>query len=182
MKRKLLIIGHGRHGKDTVAEMLRDHHGYTFASSSEYVGRKAIWPRIRGWWGKLLAPSGMKYNTFDECFADRGNHRDYWGNAISEYNTPDKTRTAAEMLHDGYDIYVGMRRYDELYAVEDAELFDAIIWVDRLEHLPPEPITSMNLNLGDATFYLDNNGSLLDLLVAVNLMVEQDFGIGDYEE
>jgi hypothetical protein len=32
-KPKLLVIGHGRHGKDTVCEMLRDHYGYTFESS-----------------------------------------------------------------------------------------------------------------------------------------------------
>ena len=30
---KILVLGHGRHGKDTVAEMLRDRHGLSFTGS-----------------------------------------------------------------------------------------------------------------------------------------------------
>ena len=32
---KLLVVGHGRHGKDTVCEML-EAYGYTFQSSSKF--------------------------------------------------------------------------------------------------------------------------------------------------
>ena len=39
-KLKLLVIGHGRHGKDTVCEMLRDSYGYTFESSSKFCSNK----------------------------------------------------------------------------------------------------------------------------------------------
>ena len=32
---RLLILGHCRHGKDTLAEILRDEFGMTFESSSQ---------------------------------------------------------------------------------------------------------------------------------------------------
>jgi translation elongation factor EF-1alpha len=42
-KFKLLVIGHGRHGKDTVCEMLRDDYGYTFESSSKFCSKFFIY-------------------------------------------------------------------------------------------------------------------------------------------
>lgn len=158
----LLIIGHGRHGKDTVAEMLRDAHGYSFMSSSEFVLHEAIWED----WGKY------NYDTIDECFNDRAQHRAIWARMITMYNTPDKTRTARTMLERGHNLYVGMRKRDELLACKAHGLFDAIIWVDRSEHLPEEPYTSMDLTAKDADreWYVDNNGSLDDLRVVVNML------------
>ena len=43
MNKKLLVIGHGRHGKDTVCEILRDHYGYTFESSSQFCSKLFIY-------------------------------------------------------------------------------------------------------------------------------------------
>lgn len=159
---KLLIIGHARHGKDTVAEILRDTHGYDFVSSSEFVAREIIWDA----WG------AERYDTFEEMFADRVNHRAHWADMITDYNTPDKTKTASTMLERGHDMYVGMRRRDELEACIAANIFDFIIWVDRSEHLPDEPAASMDLNDQDATYHIDNNGTLEDLHEEVRLFVE----------
>ena len=41
---KLIIIGHGRHGKDTVCEILRDKYNFKFISSSQYCSEKVIFP------------------------------------------------------------------------------------------------------------------------------------------
>jgi hypothetical protein len=155
---KILIIGHGRHGKDTVAEMLRDSFGFKFVSSSEFVGREVLWNN----WGCAVYPN------FDAMFEDRSNHRTLWAQMISAYNTPDKTNTAATMLCRGYDLYVGMRMRDELDACKAAGVFDHIVWVDRSDHLPDEPEGSMNLKATDADYRIDNNGSLEDLVTAVN--------------
>jgi hypothetical protein len=92
-------------------------------------------------------------------FADRVNHRKTWADLISAYNTPDKTRTAKTMLDRGFDMYVGMRRRDELNACHDSKLFDYVIWVDALRRLPPESAESMELDASDADIYFDNNGS-----------------------
>jgi hypothetical protein len=161
-KPKLLIAGYGRHGKDSVAEILHHKYGFKFVSSSEFVGREAIWEN----WGK------MRYPSFDEMFADRHNWRETWMQLISLYNTPYKSRTARTMFERGYDIYVGLRRQDELEA--SRHLFDYIIWVDRSEHLPPET-GSMDITRGSAEpdFVIDNNGTLDDLERAVDFVATQ---------
>jgi len=42
-KLKLLIIGHGRHGKDTVCEILRDKYNLqVFESSSRFCSKRFI--------------------------------------------------------------------------------------------------------------------------------------------
>jgi len=149
---KLLVLGYGRHGKDTVAELLRDRHGFRFISSSEFVGRECLWDA----WGRY------RYADFDAMYADRHNHRETWMQLIARYNTPDKTRTARTMLERGYDLYVGMRRLDELEA--SRHLFDYVLWVDRSRHQPPET-GSMDITLENARpdLVIDNNGSLEDL-------------------
>lgn len=159
---KLLILGYGRHGKDTVAEMLHLKHGFRFTSSSEFVGRECIWEN----WGRL------RYKTFEEMFADRHNWRVKWMEMISIYNTPDKARTARTMLLRGYDMYVGMRRMDEFEATKD--MFDYIIWVDRSMHVHQET-GSMDItpDLADPDFIIDNNGSLEQLEKAVDYLASQ---------
>lgn len=143
---KLLIIGHARHGKDTVAEILRDTHGYTFKSSSEYCGAKAIWP----FWGK------ERYNTYEEMFADRVNYRETWSNLINAYNTPDGARLASEMLEES-DVYVGMRDPSEFQACKDKDLFDLVIWVDGSKRHPPEDNPKMGMTKDMADYVVPNN-------------------------
>lgn len=159
-KPKLLILGYARHGKDTVAEMLHKYHGFKFISSSEFVGREVIWEN----WGRL------RYPSFDAMFDDRVNWRKQWMSMISIYNTPDKTRTARTMLSRGYDMYVGMRKVDELEA--SRHLFDYVVWVDRSKHLPPET-GSMDITSENACpdYVIDNNGTLEDLKLAVDRLI-----------
>jgi len=163
-KPRLLILGYARHGKDTVAEMLRDRYSFSFMSSSEFVGREVMWDN----WGVA------RYNSFEAMFADRMNYRQLWMEMISAYNTPDKTRTARTMLERGYDMYVGMRRLDELLACRDALLFDYVVWVDRSDHLPPET-GSMDITqrASDPDFTINNNGTLSDLEKTVDYMMEE---------
>ena len=46
-KFKLLVIGHGRHGKDTVCEILRDKYNYTFESSSKFCSKLFIYDNLK---------------------------------------------------------------------------------------------------------------------------------------
>lgn len=149
-KPRLLIIGHARHGKDTVAEMIRDIMGLKFTSSSVFVGQEVIWPM----WGE------DRYPSFNAMFEDRVNHRGLWFNLISAYNTPDKARTGRTMLEQGFDMYVGMRNVDEYKACIAAGLFDEVLWVDRSQHLPPESKDSMTIDSSVATIFVDNNEDL----------------------
>lgn len=159
-KPRLLIIGHGRHGKDTVAEMIRDTMGLAFTSSSMFVAEEMIWKA----WGQF------HYGTFQEMYDDRSNYRKTWADLISAYNTPDKTKTAATMLGRGYDLYVGMRKKDELNACLETKIFDHIIWVDACDRLPKEGKDSMELTSLDADMFIDNNGSLNQLKPFISIL------------
>lgn len=159
---KLLIIGHARHGKDSFAEILRDKYGLSFKSSSRFVGERCIWDQ----WGK------ERYLTFEDMFEDRANHRALWKNLISAYCTPDKARTAKEMLAEGHDMYVGMRDIDEFRACREQKIFDLVLWVDRSRHQPPESVMSMDLESHVADHIILNNGTLEDLETQADKLVE----------
>lgn len=150
----LLIIGHARHGKDTVAEMLRDQYGLTFASSSHFVAERCIWPT----WGQ------ERYNSFEEMFEDRVNHRELWSNLINAYNTPDKARTGREMIQElNLDMYVGMRDRGEYEACMAQGVFSTVIWVDGSKRHPDENNPKMTMERSMAHYVIDNNGTLQDL-------------------
>lgn len=150
---KLLIIGHGRHGKDTVCEMLRDRYGYSFESSSQFCSTLFIYDQLKDLYG---------YATEEQCYADRHNHRIEWYNAICAYNVPDAARLGREMF-EAYDIYCGLRNKKEFHAMKNTGVFDYTIWIDRSDHLPPESKDSMSLEPWMADFTIDNNGTLEEL-------------------
>jgi len=161
-KPKLLIIGHGRHGKDTVAEMIADKMGLKFSSSSDFVGRKAIWPM----WGK------ERYDSYEAMFEDRVNFRSTWGDLIEAYNTPDASRTGSEMIQEGNDMYVGMRRVREWQACMEKKVFDHVIWVDACNRLPLEGPESMEMTREHADMFIDNNGPEGKLIDVVRTLQE----------
>lgn len=152
-KFKLLIIGHGRHGKDTVCEMLRDDYGYSFESSSQFCSTLFIYDQLKDLY---------EYANEEQCYADRHNHRAEWYDAICAYNVPDAARLGREMFA-AYDIYCGLRNKKEFHAMKNTGVFDYAIWIDRSDHLPPESKDSMSLEPWMADFTIDNNGTLEDL-------------------
>ena len=152
---KFMILGYARHGKDTVANILVETFGLTKEDSSQFAGKQIMMP--------YFASKGVIYSSWDECYADRVNHRQEWFEQISAYNTPDPARLARE-IYEVSDMYVGMRRKEEFEAVKAAGLFDYSIWVDRSKHLPPEPSTSNTMSITDADYVIDNNGTLEQLI------------------
>jgi hypothetical protein len=157
-KLKLLVIGHGRHGKDTVCEILRDSYGYSFESSSRFCSKLFIYNQLKA-----------KYNYTNEeaCYADRHNHRAEWYDAICNYNVPDASRLGREIFL-AHDIYCGLRNKKEFHAMRNTGVFDLAIWVDRSDHLPKEDASSMSLEPWMADYTIDNNGSLDELHFNVN--------------
>lgn len=150
---KILILGWARHGKDTVAEILRDTHGYVFQSSSMFCAEQVCRP--------AMAALGITYDSLEECYADRVNHRATWYEAIKAYNAEDPARLAKGILEDG-DLYVGMRSAYEF--AEARKLFDHILWVDASARgLPPEPRDSMDIDYEDSFHFINNGGTLDDL-------------------
>lgn len=147
---KLCILGHCRHGKDTLAEILRDEFGTRFTSSSEASAKIFIHEQLK---------DKYNYSSLDECFVDRINHRQEWYEMICNYNKKDKARLAKEILVIS-NCYVGMRDFVELEECKRQNLFDLIIWVDASKRLPLEDSTSFNIDKIHADIIMDNNGSL----------------------
>jgi hypothetical protein len=146
---KLLILGHGGHGKDTAAEYLRDKYGMTFLSSSWAACEHAVFPYLSEIYG---------YETVQECFDDRHNHRDEWKHLISEYNSPDKSMLTRMILAQA-DCYVGLRCQQEYDASRD--LFDWVIWLDASWRLPLE--RSMTVKRTRDMIVVDNNDGVREL-------------------
>lgn len=143
---KILVLGHSGHGKDEVADILRNQHGLRTCSSSRFALQTVIWPAVKD-----------RYETPEAAFQDRHAHRALWFQLITEYNTPNKARLASELLID-HDVYVGLRNADELAAARP--LFDLVVWVDASKRVGPEDESSCTVSPLDANVVLDNNGPL----------------------
>lgn len=148
---KILLLGYGRHGKDTVAEMLRDLKGFSFTSSSMFCAERVVFPHMAG-----------SYSNAQECFDDRHNHRALWYDLITAFNVPDASSLGRAIFSE-YDIYAGLRNSTEFHACKNAGVFDVSVWVDRSKVLPPEDRSSCTVEPWMADYVLDNNGSLENL-------------------
>lgn len=184
---KIAVIGHARHGKDTVCELLRDLYGFTFTSSSFFCAEEVVFPAYRSWCmgdvsdttkivTRHLGRSDPSWITAEACFEERSRYRALWFDLIAAYNSPDPA-TLARDITNKYDVYAGIRSTREFHAAVNEGIFDLVLWVDRSKHLPDEPSSSMELKPWMADYVLDNNGNIDDLrrevarLVAARLMV-----------
>jgi hypothetical protein len=162
-KKHIYIVGHGRHGKDTVAETLRDRFNFTFTASSWFMADKVIFPALKDKYG---------YTTVRQCFYDRHSHRSEWFDLIDKAN-PNGTELS-EAIFKQNDIYVGIRNKRELDAVKADPRFDPfVVWVDASNRLEPEPGSSMGITIDDADYVIDNNGTVEDLIDDINTFVCQ---------
>ena len=148
-KPNLLIIGHARHGKDTLAEIFNENFGYTFESSSQSAANIFLYDLLKDKYG---------YKTPEECFEDRVNHRQEWYEAICEYNKDDRAKLAKGILQRS-DCYVGMRDRNEIEECLKQKVFDLIVWVDASGRLPMEDVSSFNIDKSCADIIVENNGT-----------------------
>jgi len=146
---KLLILGNARHGKDTLAELFQEYFGLTFLSSSQAAADIFLYDLLKG---------KYDYQTPEECFNDRVNHRDEWYLEICNYNKDNRARLATDITK-RVSCYVGMRDKAEFDECKKQGIFDLIIWVDASKRLPEEPSTSFNISKSDADIIVENNGT-----------------------
>jgi len=148
---KYLILGHGGHGKGSVASIMQGM-GITCISSSVAALHTVIFPQMRD-----------RYQTWQECYADRRNNRHEWFTLIYRYNDPDPGRLCKEILAE-YNCYDGMRALREFEAT--SHLFDVILYVDASDRCRAD--LSMQIPFDPSSMILiDNNGSESDLLEIV---------------
>lgn len=160
----VIIFGHKQHGKDTACEYLEAKYGVSFASSSLFACQLFLFEQMR--------KEGHSYETIEECFTDRVNHRKYWYEAIRDYNTPDKTRLGTKLFSKN-DVYCGIRDLEEFRALKAAGMVRLAIFIDASGRLEKEDPESMKMDIEDADIVITNNSTLeefytkLDRLMAV---------------
>lgn len=189
-KPKLLVIGHARHGKDTVAEILERDYGLAFTSSSLFCAEKVVWHALQNvpealkryaeagcpgltraqLTNELAMMLDRHYADAQACFEDRANFRTAWFSLIAAYRYPEKERLAREIFAKN-DIYVGIRHPGEFRATVNSGMVDLTIWVDAEERLPTEDAGSMRLEPWMADVIIDNNGSEDELLRNVHQLM-----------
>jgi deoxyadenosine/deoxycytidine kinase len=139
--KKILIIGHGGSGKDTVSNIIANRLDLTFTSSSRFVLENIIYPKLQNF-----------YKSAEDCFNDRRNNRELWHDLILAHNAIDKAKLIKDILY-GNDIYCGLRNYEEFKAGK--HLFDYVIYVDagiRVAH-----DSTMQIPKKEADFVFNNN-------------------------
>lgn len=157
---KILVMGYARHGKDTVCEILAQR-GYRFTSTSLFCAERIMMPAFE------RINIAQPYDSVEDCFNDRHNHRAFWFDMISAFNRPDGTALGRAIFEE-HDIYCGIRNAREFHALKNAGVFDVAIWVDRSDHLPPEYRSSCTVELWMADFVIDNNGTLEELRINID--------------
>lgn len=177
-KPKLLVLGHARHGKDTVAEVLQQEYGFTFTSSSLFCAEHVIWEAVNNptaalehhaaagcpgmteseLGSELAMMRDQQYANAVDCFNDRGNFRTAWFALIAGYCYPEKERLTREIFEEN-DIYVGIRNKREFRAAVNAGIVDLTIWVDASERVDQELMASCTVEPWMADVTIDNNGT-----------------------
>jgi dephospho-CoA kinase len=156
---KLCIIGYGRHGKDTCAEIITNKTGLKSLSSSMFCSEKIVFPKLKNLYG---------YINPEDCFNDRSNHRKEWYELIKDYCKNDLTRLTREIIENS-DIYIGIRDIHEFKASK--HLFDLVIWVDASERLVPESVDSCTVTKDCADIIIENNGTFEEFYGKVTRLI-----------
>jgi hypothetical protein len=154
----ILILGGGRHGKDTMAELIVKYYPELTFTSSSWAIAKLIYEDI----GQSL------YNDVKSCFEDRINNRDTWYNWVCAYNTPDKSRLTKEILNKS-SIYVGMRDSEEYSASRC--LFDFVLYINaspRISYVDP----TFKIPKDKSMIFIDNTKDLEHLSQQAKIFVE----------
>lgn len=154
---KILIIGETGHGKDELCKLLVEHFGYQFTSASMLACELFVFEALK---------EKYNYTSVENCHNDRRNHIEEWVDLIAEYNMPDGAALAKEILKVS-DIYCGVRKRTEFDAMQQADLFDCIIYIDATKRLGKEEKSFVEVTVDDANFTVDNNADIKQLVQRV---------------
>lgn len=144
---KIIVMGHGQHGKGTFCNIATTQFQLSAISSSEFACQLFVFQHLQ---------PIMGYPNIESCYADRHNHRALWYKLIADYNTPDGTRLGRD-LFEQHDIYDGIRSLDEFRALQRQKLFDLSIWIDASERVQAEDSSSISVDRSCADIVIENN-------------------------
>lgn len=159
--KKLMILGHARHGKDTVAEIIADYKKIKHRPSSWYIARNIVYPILADKYG---------YQSTIECFQDRANHRKEWQQIIDDV-CGDDSALVIRMVLKNQDIYTGCRNINQYFKAKEESLFDYTIWVNGFSRAFEDPTMKITSDVADYIIY--NDGTLYELKKKVYKMINE---------
>lgn len=141
---KILIVGHGRSGKDESVQIV-----------SRLTGLRAA-----GTFSLYLAPYVAERLgvPVEQAYAERHQNRRVWMETGEDLRRHDPTFLCRQAFAHG-DVSGGVRGAAEIREIRRLELADLVVWLDR--DVPPDPTMEFGSDWADAR--MDNNGTLLDL-------------------
>lgn len=128
----LAIVGHGRAGKDTAAEFLRDHTNLRFKGGCSYTGCQYVAEKL-----------GLSWH---EAWRTRHERRMEWYRLLNEYREGDPSRLVRDCMEHS-DIVCGVRDCMEMQACKKEGLFDLVVWIDR--PVPIDPTVTFTIEDAD---------------------------------
>ena len=150
-KNKILILGHARHGKDTVARMLADELCWDYLPTSVYILDSLVY-------GKVQKAKG--YDSVAEAYKNRDEDRVLWKLIIDTYTKGEPTKLIKDVLKRS-DVYIGLRNSIQLKEAIKENLFDIIIGVFSPK-LPLEETNEIDV-FDHSDFIIYNNGTYEEL-------------------
>lgn len=147
---RVLLIGHGDHGKDAAAEILTRRYGGGAVSVSALALDLFLWDMLSD-----------VYPTRAAAYADRKNNRELWFHAIAAFNRRPGCAPILERAAAQFCFVTGARNRAEFQAARP--LFDLVMWIDGATRGAPEALASMELGPADADLIVPNHGDLSDL-------------------
>lgn len=154
---KIVIIGHGECGKDSVANAISSRYGLSFKGSISWYMKAHV--------AKELEVSEMT------AWDSRRDNRHLWRDSIDAYREGDPARIIRECFKLA-DIVTGVRPAEEMESALAEGLIDCVIWVER--NVPIDPTLELNKEVADVI--IDNTGSLADMYLAVHNLSELQGG------
>lgn len=204
---RLMIMGHARHGKDTVCSIMEELYGLRWVSSSWKCAEMVIC--------RILSDEHFAKEFLDTL---QESMRAKFIDQIKDYNQRwavevNKTRLTKEPpkfvdwafsvradyrelwyqairwynwgdptklcreIMEVADCYCGIRDARELTAIWNSDLLDDVIWVDASQRLQPEDPKSISVRPEMATLHLDNNHDVERLCIAVMQLMWGQYGL-----
>lgn len=126
----ILIVGHGRAGKDYAGEWLDEHSPFRYAgSTSKYLCKY------------VAEKTGQ---TLEECYAERHDNRELWFLTGREVRENQPGVLINEALEHG-DVVAGVRDAEEVEYACASGRFMSVIWIEN-PLIPPDPTLKFDLN------------------------------------
>lgn len=139
---RIAIVGYGRHGKDTVAEILHGQGPFRCSGGTSWQALPFVAATLN------LAPQ--------YAWERRHNNREFWKSYCDWLRRDDPCFLIRLCLEAG-NIVPGIRDKIEIDTAIKENLFDAVLWVER-PGFPEDPTVTFDKSV--ATDFIYNDGTL----------------------